>query len=804
MYVPHAAMLRRLQTTNRMARLVCAKPDGPDRYALPVKGENMKSWKTKLQIIILLVFMAGRIVSASYIYPEQNIDWIVQGTGTETYQSEPYEAVIHLRAHCYYSYTTYAEDLKDFTLQWGQIVQVIETSRYPAYANDLGFKIYDIAGRLSASGTGLHYLPAGSYRIKAWAASSWVSGLYFWPTLDGKMLFQTRDTLTAQVSASDSGNFHTAYDPSSGGFISSGDTDYSLSFRRPDGAAVSGTLSAIAASHSAQNPDVELSRTGETSGSLSAVITKTVFVNDPPPPSKYISGAGLYSLHDISKGIKLEWSQAQDPNNDPLEFKIYLGADRNNMIQVCTTGDTYYTVQSLEFNTTYYWRVATVDTAGASAEGETSSFVTVFKNSPPEPFSIASDTGTIITRKIINAVAWQNSPDPDGDTVIYKFGIGTASSAVEQGLNEVILSSPAYFFDGFSFGTTYYWTAKAVDPYGLETPISGGIQYYHAVFPNSPPQPVLCDSPETIITRDNRFDFNWQNTVDPDGDAVNYRFLVSTNPLLLTEVQSGTMTAYNLEFEFNTTYYYKVAAVDPYGAKAETKLRLFYGSFLSDPPDALRVTAGFMDSPEIRTMESKVNISWEKVTNPQNDHIAYQVLLGGSPADMTPVIIIDKDKINTFSTPSSRFTVKQTEEQITVDISGLEFYKTYFVKISASTEYLAKTETPIKTFSLQPVSGMPQAYNYPNPFKAGRENTNIVIIAPPGGTQEAEIAIYTEFQDIVRRLRINSVPAGPYQIIWDGRDSMGRPVFNGTYICRVILKTGSNTLKHTFIIAVAR
>jgi hypothetical protein len=48
-----------------------------------------------------------------------------------------------------------------------------------------------------------------------------------------------------------------------------------------------------------------------------------------------------------------------------------------------------------------------------------------------------------------------------------------------------------------------------------------------------------------------------------------------------------------------------------------------------------------------------------------------------------------------------------------------------------------------------------------------------------------DIRVYASSGELVRTLRTGMQPAGPHQVIWDGRDEPGRQVGRGTYFCRL-------------------
>jgi hypothetical protein len=88
------------------------------------------------------------------------------------------------------------------------------------------------------------------------------------------------------------------------------------------------------------------------------------------------------------------------------------------------------------------------------------------------------------------------------------------------------------------------------------------------------------------------------------------------------------------------------------------------------------------------------------------------------------------------------------------------------------------------TSSLVPIGGATPTFtleqSVPNPF--AREATIRFSLARSG---PAELSIYDVGGRRVRRLVARALPAGHYEIRWDGRDANGRPAASGVYFCRL-------------------
>jgi hypothetical protein len=93
-------------------------------------------------------------------------------------------------------------------------------------------------------------------------------------------------------------------------------------------------------------------------------------------------------------------------------------------------------------------------------------------------------------------------------------------------------------------------------------------------------------------------------------------------------------------------------------------------------------------------------------------------------------------------------------------------------------------------------------HNYPNPFRAGSQNTRIAyFLDNPGGVN---VRIFALDGSLVYE---ESIPAGdsraqrgPQETTWDGRNGNGDVVRNGVYVC--VVDAGGRSAK--FRIAVAK
>ena len=528
--------------------------------------------------------------------------------------------------------------------------------------------------------------------------------------------------------------------------------------------------------------------------------------NDSPTVPAVAGPFGQVVQH--SSAATVRWQASSDPNGDSLLYTVSLGTTPFSLEAVGVTSAAEFITAPLSFGTTYYWRVSVHDSYLGlplpSRASPVSNFVLGLVNTAPSAFTVLAGTGTVSTREPSTIFSWSPAHDADGDVPNYEFSWREADGA----LSVVITTGTAVQLNGLSFGSTYYWSVRASDSYGASSTLSSGaVQAVALSFRNAAPSTPVYVSTTAIVTRAPAYELAWTEAEDHDGDRVDYRVYLSTVPGIERLVQSGPRTSYELPLTYGTTIFWRVEAVDGFGGVSDAGTRTFVATFLNDPPEQVRLVAPFIGSPTVKTMQGGVEVSWERVANPQDDPITYTAWLGSSPQELRAVARVDQPSglgALRASQLAPRPTAEAVEDgsQLRLRLSGLDFYRTYYLKVQAATPYGASSQTPLQAFTLTPSDGFPKTYNYPNPFSSSRGGTNIVFNAPPSGFQRAIVKIYSEFGQLLAKREYGPIPQGISQVAFDGRDANGRPLPNGSYVGRVEFDAPNDTA--TFYLMVVR
>ena len=356
------------------------------------------------------------------------------------------------------------------------------------------------------------------------------------------------------------------------------------------------------------------------------------FINYPPGTYGVIGGTGTTATRSTS--VMLAWQASVDPDGDSILYNVSWRPVGQPSATIITTADTSLAMTGLSFGTSYFWSVAAVDPYGAATplSGGTQVYHPIFKNSPPTVAEYASTAASysLHTASPTINLGWLPSSDPDGDPVAYQLDVQTSTGAWPSLAMGTAVSAPL----SLQLETTYSWRVEAADPYGG---VSTGTWLSFIVhLANQPPSPVAYTSVSSVTTRAATYALTWQNSGDPDGDAVTYAVYASTDPGRQPLVQQGTQTAYTLPLQFGVTVYWHVAATDTFGARTDGALQAFAPIFKNSPPPTPAITAGTGAVME-HSLTPQAHLAWSAVQDPDGDPVVYQLLIGVASGSLAGV-----------------------------------------------------------------------------------------------------------------------------------------------------------------------
>jgi len=235
----------------------------------------------------------------------------------------------------------------------------------------------------------------------------------------------------------------------------------------------------------------------------------------------------------------------------------------------------------LQSGTTYDWRVVAIDNSGLTTVSAVRSF---FSNSAPEtPVMLSPLQGDEVTT-LTPSLQWAAAFDADGDTLSYNARIVDATGAVVSTQSSVVATS-LLVADGLLLENNQYgWQVQAADAI-LTSDYSAIKNFWVNAIEEAPIAPVL-DAPEAVTNADKDTTFHWQAATDADPLAfVTYRLEIAKDgdfaaPIMvveqaeLTSAALSTLAGYD-DLQANTTYQWRVLAIDNTGLSTASEVRTF-------------------------------------------------------------------------------------------------------------------------------------------------------------------------------------------------------------------------------------
>lgn len=263
-------------------------------------------------------------------------------------------------------------------------------------------------------------------------------------------------------------------------------------------------------------------------------------------------------------------------------------------------------------------------------------------NTPPGAVTLTAPLNGESQVDLSDSLVWQEAIDLDGDLVKYDVYLGTEAQA------QTVVSTRqerTSYIPELTPGTTYFWKIIAQD--GAEGTSESDVWSFTTLSSNNPPGAFNLLAPVNGATDNLYIDFllEWESSTDPDGDAVTYDVLLSTNADPTTVISSDqTGTTYGPTLTNGTTYYWKVVAKDGKGGTRESAVWSF--TTLNYEPGEISLTAPDDAEPDVALDASLI---WEAPYDQDGDTLTYDVYFG---TDADPSAIVSNGQINTTYSPS--------------------------------------------------------------------------------------------------------------------------------------------------------
>ncbi|WGH74681.1 hypothetical protein P8625_11370 [Tenacibaculum tangerinum] len=188
-------------------------------------------------------------------------------------------------------------------------------------------------------------------------------------------------------------------------------------------------------------------------------------------PSKVTLTYPTQNLLCIDNTIPFDWSDATDPNQDNISYKVEIATNREltNIVKSQTSTTSTATIL-LDKGKAHYWRVTAVDSKGK--EGAPSEVFAFYTKGEGEtniaPFTAElvkpEDEGTISGATII--LEWKGADSNTSDTLTYDVYFGEEANPTtlkQENLNTNTLEVSV------ETGKTYYWKVNTKDNFGAKS-----------------------------------------------------------------------------------------------------------------------------------------------------------------------------------------------------------------------------------------------------------------------------------------------------------------------------------------------
>lgn len=292
--------------------------------------------------------------------------------------------------------------------------------------------------------------------------------------------------------------------------------------------------------------------------------------NSPYPPRK------TYPKNDainVSINVTLRW-RGQDPDNDSLTYDVYFGSHCPLQLVSRNQSRTIWHVDSLQYNTTYYWRIYAYDQQNKT-NGPVWRFVTM-KSANDPPLNVPSNPyppnkSTVSTQFV--QLSWDGGDSDSEKATVYNvyFGQTIPPPIVSQRQNMTMFDT-----DILTDNETYYWQICIIDSHNA-TSYSPIWEFVTRTSMNHPP-----DQPDMPSPTDNEIDFptildlSWDGSDSDIGDSVTYDVYFG-NDDQPEKLYTGLTDSfcYDLQLNENTQYYWQIVAWDNHGASTTGPLWIF-------------------------------------------------------------------------------------------------------------------------------------------------------------------------------------------------------------------------------------
>jgi YVTN family beta-propeller protein len=274
--------------------------------------------------------------------------------------------------------------------------------------------------------------------------------------------------------------------------------------------------------------------------------------SEPTPPSPVTISNPVDGTTNVSISESLSWGSAAGATSYDVYFSVNIPPI--TLVFKTNTSGINYNPGPLDYNTTYWWRIDSVNSAG-STTGNVWSFQT--ETAPTTPPSAPSGVYASAGNQQVT-VSWNNV----SGATSYNIYWSTVSGVTKATGTKISGVTGPYVHTGRTNGTTYYYVVTAVNSYG-ESSESSQVSATPDTIPSAP-SGVSATAGNTQVT------INWNNVSGATSYNVYWSTTSGVTKATGTKISGVTSPYVHTGRTNGTTYYYVVTAVNSYGESSES------------------------------------------------------------------------------------------------------------------------------------------------------------------------------------------------------------------------------------------
>ena len=459
---------------------------------------------------------------------------------------------------------------------------------------------------------------------------------------------------------------------------------------------------------------VRAKNAGGTSG-WSSVRIFTTSSGLPPPPAAPTLSSPANGATNVQPPLALSWNSSSGASTYRLQVSVNSNFS-GTMLDESGLQSTSRTLNSLEPETKYYWRVRGENQGGASDWSAAWSFTTSV--APPgapnllEPLNGAGKVPLNVTLKW-SRISGANS---------YHLQLGTNSNFTALSYENSAIADTVHQPSGLKNSTSYFWRVRANNAGG---PGNWSTASTFSTVESAPAAPQLAAPLNGARSQSIQPVLKWS----PANGATTYRLQLSLNAafsgsLILDESLPDTSRQVPTGLEYAEEYYWRVNASNDGGSSSWSSVWTFETMFPPPPPPSL-VT------PEDEAMDQPpaIELRWNTVTSA----VSYHVQLAASETFSEP--LVDSNGV----------------QQTQFSVSGLDYEEVYFWRVRSENAAGPGPWSPIRKFST--ASGdasAPELVSPPNGATGIPTNPTLTWGSVPLATgYHLQVSSTTDFSGIV-------------------------------------------------------